>query len=233
MAHDLRSPLQALDNLSFSVEACRELLESHPEWSIQDPKVGRVLKSLKKFEQLSSQIIKETNHYLDMTLMKFVQEPLKDHVLKPTFIREALDFYRETYPFRVYSEGVKESDKIHLNIKDNFVFNGEKNILYRVLAELTQNAFQAIRVAGKGEIFITAESRPVGEIFNILSFKDTGSGMSSEVLRHCFEPFYSKAGYGMGMGLFFCQKSMLALGGSIECESIEGDSTTVTLKFPK
>ncbi len=230
IAHDLRSPLQILDQLGFSVESASGLLKAHPEWAQQDPKAARTLKLLQSFEQRFPQIIRETNHYLDMTLMKFSQKPA---ALRPLNIQDALDFYRSTYPFRNFSEDDKEANKVHIEVKENFVFKGDPDAFYQVLANLTQNALVALKTASKGEIFITASSGENNDPFNTLSFKDTGIGMSPEVLKNCFQAFYSTAPYGIGMGLPLCRKIMESFGGSIECESVQGETTTFTLRFPK
>ena len=49
-----------------------------------------------------------------------------------------------------------------------------------------------------------------------------------------FQPFGSvgKAG-GTGLGLAYCRRVMRAFGGEIECESVLGEYTQFTLRFPK
>ncbi len=39
-------------------------------------------------------------------------------------------------------------------------------------------------------------------------------------------------GQGAGIGLSFCRMVMESIGGSIDCESLEGEHTTFTLTFP-
>lgn len=63
--------------------------------------------------------------------------------------------------------------------------------------------------------------------------RDTGPGMSDEVLRHAFDPFFSgrEAGRGLGFGLSKVWKIMQLHGGDVELASLAGKGTTVTLRF--
>ena len=63
--------------------------------------------------------------------------------------------------------------------------------------------------------------------------RDTGPGMSDEVLRHAFDPFFSgrEAGRGLGFGLSKVWKIMQLHGGDVELASKAGEGTTVTLRF--
>jgi PAS domain S-box-containing protein len=67
-----------------------------------------------------------------------------------------------------------------------------------------------------------------------ISVTDTGTGMSSEILEHALEPFFtSKRGRGTGLGLStiygFAQQS----GGHVTIESEPGSGTTVSLFLPR
>jgi signal transduction histidine kinase len=68
----------------------------------------------------------------------------------------------------------------------------------------------------------------------MLCVTDTGSGIPQQALPHIFAPFFStkRTSGGAGMGLTFCKRVMEAFGGSIRCESAEGEYTTFALEFP-
>jgi CheY-like chemotaxis protein len=63
--------------------------------------------------------------------------------------------------------------------------------------------------------------------------RDNGPGIAPEVLARLFEPFQSvgKAG-GTGLGLMYCKRVMNAFGGEITCESVKGEYTQFTMRFP-
>ena len=92
--------------------------------------------------------------------------------------------------------------------------------------------FKSIGEARKGEIRIVLAP---GEDWHRLYFRDTGIGISSEVLPHVFEEFYSGKGEGRGtgMGLPFCRRVMNSFGGEVECRSREGEYTELELTFPR
>ncbi|MDP9012352.1 MAG: response regulator [Pseudomonadota bacterium] len=71
--------------------------------------------------------------------------------------------------------------------------------------------------------------------FVVVSVRDTGTGMSADVLTHIFEPFFTtkEIGKGSGLGLAqvygFTQQS----GGTITVASVVGGGTTVTMLLPR
>jgi signal transduction histidine kinase len=65
-----------------------------------------------------------------------------------------------------------------------------------------------------------------------LIFKDTGKGIASKDLPFVFDRFYTQTPHGTGIGLAFCQDVLKRFGGSIVCDSVEGEYTIFTLSFP-
>ena len=62
---------------------------------------------------------------------------------------------------------------------------------------------------------------------------DNGKGMSPEVIKHIFEPFYStKKEKGNGLGMFITYGIVRRLGGEITVDSTEGKGTTVSITLP-
>ncbi len=64
--------------------------------------------------------------------------------------------------------------------------------------------------------------------------QDSGPGISKEVRRHLFDPFYSgrEAGRGLGLGLSKCWRVITLHGGQVRVASRAGRGTTVTLCLP-
>jgi len=95
------------------------------------------------------------------------------------------------------------------------------NILENALAAMANGGRLTIAIAGDGE---TAR----------MSVADTGRGMSPEVQRLAFEPFFTtRAGEGgTGLGLALAQEIVNRYGGTIGLVSREGVGTTFTLSFP-
>jgi CheY-like chemotaxis protein len=87
-----------------------------------------------------------------------------------------------------------------------------------------------------GTISITAEAQhkendpelPLGD-YLLVCVKDTGTGMSPEVARRAFEPFFSTKGQGKGTGLGLSQVYAMARqsGGTVRLDTHPGQGTTV------
>jgi signal transduction histidine kinase len=67
-----------------------------------------------------------------------------------------------------------------------------------------------------------------------LAVVDDGPGMSAEVRRRVFEPYFStKGAQGTGLGLAQVYGFMRQVGGDVHIESQPGKGTTVHLIFPR
>jgi PAS domain S-box-containing protein len=67
----------------------------------------------------------------------------------------------------------------------------------------------------------------------VATVRDNGVGMSDDVMRRAFEPFYTtKAGTGTGLGLAICHGIVQGAGGTIGLHSQPGTGTTVTVVLP-
>lgn len=96
----------------------------------------------------------------------------------------------------------------------------------------------ALNVMGRGgRLTLAVERRPAerdrrGEA--VVVVRDTGPGISPEVRRHLFDPFYSgrRAGRGLGMGLAKCWRIITNHGGTLEVESEHEQGATFTIRLP-
>jgi signal transduction histidine kinase len=112
----------------------------------------------------------------------------------------------------------------------DFTYHGDTLLVVHVLFNLIKNALYYVKRARKGSIKIWIDNK---EFTNILHFKDTGTGISSDNLSHMFEQFFSTESNGTGIGLAFCKLVMQSMDGAIECSSVEGEYTEFILTFPK
>jgi signal transduction histidine kinase len=109
--------------------------------------------------------------------------------------------------------------------------------LQQVLLNLLVNARQAMPSGGR-LILRLAHDEPAG--FVDLMVRDTGCGMTPDVLRRIFEPHFStKAGPdetgkgGSGLGLTACREIVEAHRGRIRVESAPGKGTAITVRLPE
>ena len=99
----------------------------------------------------------------------------------------------------------------------------------QVFMNLLTNSIQSID--GKGDIFIETISSGIGVKIII---RDTGSGMTAEVKKHIFEPFYTTkdVGSGTGLGLSISYGIIEQHNGNIDVISESGKGTEFIISLP-
>ena len=85
-----------------------------------------------------------------------------------------------------------------------------------------------------GEAFCELHGQITPGSYVVLTVGDTGCGMSEEVLRHIFEPFYTtkSKGRGTGLGLATTYGAVKQVNGHIDVESQLGLGTTFRIYLP-
>ncbi len=104
--------------------------------------------------------------------------------------------------------------------------------LGQVFLNLLINAAHAIPEghASTHEVLLT--TRQEGS-WAVVEIKDSGAGMSPEVLARIFEPFFTTkpVGVGTGLGLSLCRTYLTAMGATLEAESAPGRGSTFRLRL--
>jgi signal transduction histidine kinase/DNA-binding response OmpR family regulator len=113
-----------------------------------------------------------------------------------------------------------------------------------VILNLVINARDAMPVGGRltvrtGNVACTAQPQRAGEpgpgAYAMIEVRDTGSGMSEEVLAKAFEPFFTTKEVGKGSGLGLAQVYGFAKqsGGGVRIETAPGHGTSVQVYLPR
>jgi signal transduction histidine kinase len=76
------------------------------------------------------------------------------------------------------------------------------------------------------------EWEPAGGTYASLAIRDTGSGMTNEVLDRLFDPFFSTKFLGRGLGLALVLSAARSLGGAVAVETVLGRGSTFRLLVP-
>ena len=66
----------------------------------------------------------------------------------------------------------------------------------------------------------------------LVSFKDTGGGISADNLSRVFEPYFTTKSSGSGLGLLIVRRIVREHGGELAIETSEGKGVTVTIRLP-
>ncbi|GGG06190.1 ATP-binding protein [Paenibacillus abyssi] len=102
-----------------------------------------------------------------------------------------------------------------------------KDHLKQIVLNLTKNALESMDSNGK---LLVATER-VGDSV-LLTVRDTGKGMPSEVLKNIFVPFFTMKENGTGLGLVVCKRIVASYGGELDIQSQVGEGTQVTIRLP-
>ncbi len=203
--HDIRNPIS-------TVKAYTELLLMDPDLAEKNGKyIANIKFETERINNLASELLDYSRGDIRLD-MKIVD--LTDFMtnLKNSVIRR-------------FSSG-----NINIIFENNFtnhiVFDYER--MLRVMMNLAENARKAL--GGKGEFSITAQ-----KIENSLQFliKDNGEGMSPDIQKHIFEPFYSSSrGGGTGLGMVIVKNIVEAHEGVLTISSSSGLGTEIKIDLP-
>jgi signal transduction histidine kinase len=101
----------------------------------------------------------------------------------------------------------------------------DRGELRRVLINLVNNAFEAMQQGGTLQIALARVSD--GRAWNEIAIQDSGVGLSTEIRKHLFEPYFTTRTHGTGLGLAICQRLVDEMGGTIELVPAPGGRGTV------
>lgn len=115
--------------------------------------------------------------------------------------------------------------------------------LEQVLLNLCLNARDAMPTGGRLELRATTERLGARAVpkgsgaragwYVTIAVKDSGTGMSPEVLKHLFEPFFTTKGAdGTGLGMMFARGIVEKHGGFLTCTSTEGAGSCFVIHWP-
>jgi signal transduction histidine kinase len=107
-------------------------------------------------------------------------------------------------------------------------FHGQVGQVTQVIANLVSNAIQSVPMGGR--IWLSAFDE--GESMSIV-VRDNGHGMSQEILRNLFQPFYTTRGdIGNGLGLYIAREIVERHGGQLVVRSGVGVGTEIQVRLP-
>lgn len=209
LAHDLGTPLHSIAGLA------RLLLESDEGWS---PEAARKLELIVQQAQRLNASIQNVRRATRMP--------------EPHFeVLSVADLFSDTLAL-VEPELQRTAIKVALHVEENIPsLYADRDRVQTALFNLIQNAIEAMPMGGRLEIdLFTATERHALAI----AVKDTGFGMSPELLERACEPFFStRKDEGIrGLGLAIVQDIIKAHGGQIEITSRPEEGSEIILYFP-
>ena len=174
---------------------------------------------------------------------------LSDSLLKLALLRVD-EIERKIIPFERLTDKLadgfagnlaKKGIALCIDKREGFLY-GNEELLYSLLSNLVENAARACEE--RGHIYVSIEEYNEGAFdgrkndmteFARIRVRDDGIGMRQEEMEKITEPFYradkarSRKSGGIGLGMTLCRQIVQCHEGTMECDSIYGEGTAVTV----
>lgn len=201
IAHELRNPLA-------SIRVSIDLLSKNIENSGKD--VARIAKN---------EIDRINNLIEDFLSFSRLPDPKKKTVCLRDVVNDAIKAFSMA----------KEDLEIETELcpPDIRIF-ADKNQLKQVLFNLMSNAYKAVKDSEKKNIEVQIKK---SDEKLVLSVKDRGTGIRTQVLSKIFNPFFTESDEGNGLGLSIVKKIAAMHGWEVRVESEEGKGSEFFLMF--
>ncbi len=227
IAHEMRNPLGSIYQSSYIL--IKKLHEITTTIKKDNSPISK--KEIVEIEELLEIIGNSSvrgNMVIDMILSNIKGKDIDKSKFKVYQVSEVVKNAIREFAFAGSAERVKVSS----NLKDDFCFKGDENMLVFVLFNLLKNALYYLKAYPDSRITISSKHGSDG--FNYLYFRDTGPGIPEDKLESIFESFMTSGkAEGTGLGLSFCRRVITAFEGKIFCNSKLGEYTEFTISFPK
>ena len=204
-AHELRTPTQAIIGYS-------DLFYLKPE--SREEAMKAIARNAERLERLTSEILDVTRiegHKLNLKKEKFNLSEIISSSVEDA------------------KRGIDDSSYIKFDYQPqgNMIVEADRERISQVISNLLNNAAKFTK---RGTIYISQEMRD-GEV--IVSVKDTGPGIDSEIFSVLFTKFSSRSQTGTGLGLFISKSIIEAHGGRIWAENnSDGKGATFIFRLP-
>ena len=202
-AHELRTPTQAIIGYS-------DLFYLRPE--SREEAIKAIARNAERLELLTRDILDVTRiegHRLDLNKEKFDISEVVASAIDDT--RRRIDDSTIKFQYTLAKIQV-EADRMRIS---------------QVVSNLLGNA---VKFTKQGTIYISTDNKD-GQV--VVSVKDTGPGIDSEIMPRLFTKFTSKSQTGTGLGLFISKSIIEAHGGRIWAENNKDrKGATVTFRLP-
>lgn len=215
LSHDLRSPLSGIigtaDYLKSNFEKMKE---------------SAVKEMLDLLHKSAEDELKMLDYLVEWSRIKYATE-----IFSPTKI-ELVQYVKDVFDNLRDLAAVKTLN-LHQEIKENITVFADGKMLLSILQNIVSNAIKHSVKGGK--ITITAKRKDDQMIIEV---KDTGIGMTNEIIKKLFTPQLSalssarKQDKGAGIGLLLVKGFLERNSGEIWVESVEGEGSSFYFTLP-
>jgi signal transduction histidine kinase len=202
-SHELRTPIQPILGLS-------EVLYAKIKDTEQRQLLDTIIRNAKRLQRLTDDILDVTkieSQSLKLNKERFNLNDVITNVIDEMIVNREFKNEKSDYD--------NNNIKLEYRPKDIFV-EADRIRVTQVISNLLNNS---IKFTKEGKITITIEKKDDDGEVAVISIKDTGIGIDSEMFPKLFSKFASKSYQGTGLGLFICKSIVEAHDGKIWAEN--------------
>lgn len=214
IAHDLRSPLVSIFNISSIIE-----------YQIEDKEYEALGQTAEKMNQKIMKILGLTDNLLSWARSQSEStEPVWMALSVHELLEECLEIYRPI-------AADKNIRVDYMPLEDQLVW-GDRNMVRTICRNLINNAIKFTPENGRIQII-----QEPGDLYSRISVKDSGVGISPEKLKELFEISQDKISAdtsgekSSGLGLSLCKEFIDIMKGKIQVESQPGAGSQFTFEL--
>ncbi len=209
VAHELGNPLNSL----------------HIHLQLMERQVKKLNPAERKPLQESIQIARSEIDRLDSIVTQFLRaiRPSKPQ-LKREKINAILDESVRFFAAEIEARDIVVEQELRSDLP---LLELDRDQMKQAFYNVIKNSFEAMKRRGILRIRTDMDATHV-----LVSFTDTGGGMSAESLSRVFEPYFTTKSSGSGLGLLIVRRIVREHGGELAIESNEGKGLTLTIRLP-
>jgi signal transduction histidine kinase len=214
-AHELRTPIMPILGEAEYIE--HQFNDKQRKVIVENEQIALIIRNAKRLERLASDI-------LDVS--KIESQSLKLNKERFNLNSVLCDTIQDIRNRLTNDNGLDNSVEVYYEPKD-IIVEADKGRITQVVSNLLNNA---VKFTEEGFIFVGAERK--GDQL-VVSIRDTGQGIASEISPRLFSKFATKSETGTGLGLFISKSIVEAHGGKIWAENnSNGKGATFSFSIP-
>jgi len=213
VAHEINNPLAIINEKAGLI---KDMFTFHRAYD-QDPKLlglaDSIIAAIKRCRNITRRLLNFARH----------MEINVEIVNLGDVIDEIIAFLRK--------EAERRCIDIIIDIPDDLPqLESDQGNIHQIFLNIINNAFAALNDGGRLEIEVRRET----DDFVVVTFRDTGRGISAEDLKKVFEPFFTtkfdKGGTGLGLSITY--GLVEEMGGKISVTSQVNEGTCFIVRLP-
>jgi signal transduction histidine kinase len=213
-SHEMKTPTQAIIGYS-------DLMQKHPEK--REEMLRAISRNAVRLQRLTNDILDVTR--IDSQTLNLYKECFDLDNLIADVVQDYVSYVeKENQNLKLlYNNGNGTNDPLPIE--------ADKDRIIQVISNLLSNAIKFTSKKEEGVISVSAERKNNKEA--IVSIKDTGEGINSEIEPRLFTKFATRSFSGTGLGLYISKSIVEAQGGKMWAENNrDGKGATFTFTLP-